>query len=332
MKTILVTGAAWCLGSNLVRKLAQTACDIHILIKPGTWHPFLDGLNVRVFYGDIRNKSDVIDAMQWCHEVYQVAGVVSYAILDNSDMLTTHVDGVKNVLDCARELWVGKVVVTWSTAGIGIPENQYKPLNEETIFDKKYSSVMYMYSKHCTIELCREYAQQGLSVVCVSPTTLYGPGDMKMHIGKMIKKIANNSMRFVPPGGNAVVSIDDTVDGHLLAMERWISGENYILADECMTYFDMFQRVAKLLGQDSHFLIIPRGFLPMLKFFCSLQEWLLYPFHRKPSLSPRAVNFTFKYRYFDASKARQDLGWIPKQSFEESIGEAISFYKNQNLL
>lgn len=104
-------------------------------------------------------------------------------------MFVTHVDGVKNILDCALELSIEKVVVTASTAGIGIPEDPQKPLTEDAPFHPRHNSVMYMYSKRKTIELCKEYAQKGLYVVCVSPTTLYGQGDMKMHVGKMIRKI-----------------------------------------------------------------------------------------------------------------------------------------------
>lgn len=133
--------------------------DVSILIKPDTWHPFLDGLPITVLYGDIRHHEDVLHAMQGVELVYQVAGVVSYAILDDHEMYTTHVDGVKNVLDCALELSVKKVVVTASTAGIGIPYGQ-QPLTEDVPFDEHYRSVMYMYSKHCTIELCREYAHR----------------------------------------------------------------------------------------------------------------------------------------------------------------------------
>ena len=331
MSKILVTGAAWCLWSNLVRRLVRDRHDVSILIKPHTWHPFLDGLPITVFYGDIRHREDVLHALQGVELLYQVAGVVSYALLDNQDMYTTHVDGVKNVLDCAHDLWIKKIVVTASTAGVGIPNHQI-PLTEDVPFDTRYNSVMSMYSKYCTIELCREYAHHWLDVVCVSPTTLYGPGDTKMHIGKVVRKIYEEKLRFVPPGGNAVVSVSDAVEWHILAMNRGISGENYILSDECMLYSDMFARIAKLLWKSSKFTVMPRYILPFLKFFCTCQEYLLYLFHRKPPLSPRALNFTFKYRYFDASKARRDLSWIPKQSFEESIVEAVEFYKNQNLI
>ena len=305
----------------------------NILIKPGTWHHFLDGLNLNIFYGDIRNKQDVLAAMKNCDYVYQVAGVVSYNLLDYKDMYTTHVDGVRNVLEAAGELGVKKVVVTASTAGIGIPDDKEKPLAENATFDfKKYQAVMYMYSKHLTIELCQDFARLGLSVSVVSPTTIYGQGDKEMHIGKVVKKIKENKLKFAPPGGNAVVSVDDVVDAHILVMAKGRVGENYIFADELIPYIDMFNRMAKLLEAKTIKRLTPKWFLPPAKLFLNFLERTMLVFGKKPLLSPSALNFTFKYRYFDSAKARRELGWEPKVGFEESMVRAIKFYKESKLL
>lgn len=330
---ILVTGAAGCIGSNLVRRLVRSGKNVNILIKKGTWHPFLDGLDVNVFYGDIRNKVDVRRAMVGCDYVYQVAGVVSYNLIDNKDMFTTHVDGVKIVLDVANELEVEKVVVTASTAGVGIPDDKMAPLNEDSLFDfKKYKKVIYMYSKHLTIKICKDFSKKGLNVCVVSPTTVYGHGDISMHIGKVIKKIKEGKMKVAPPGGNAVVSVDDIVDAHILAMEKGRSGENYIFADEFISYKEMFNRISDILGSKKVSKVYPSFILGPTRFLLGLFERVLIIFGKKPILSPHSLNFTFKFRYFDSSKARQELGWIPKVNFEESIRNAISFYRDNNLL
>lgn len=118
-----VTGASGFIGSNLVRKLSDQGEDISIFIKPNTWHPFLDDLDLRVFYGDIRNKGEVRNAMRGCNRVYQVAGVVSYDKVDDQEVYTTHVDGVRNVLEAAIENEVEGMVVIASTAGIGYSED-----------------------------------------------------------------------------------------------------------------------------------------------------------------------------------------------------------------
>jgi nucleoside-diphosphate-sugar epimerase len=55
-------------------------------------------------------------------------------------------------------------------------------------------------------------------------------------------------------------------------------------------------------------------------------------FNKKPLASPHALNFSFKHRYFDPSKAIKELGWKPKQNFETAIKKAIEFYEEQGLM
>jgi len=50
------------------------------------------------------------------------------------------------------------------------------------------------------------------------------------------------------------------------------------------------------------------------------------------SFHPEAINMIFGFRYFDSSKARKELEWVPKQSFEDAIRKAIKFYRDNKLL
>jgi dihydroflavonol-4-reductase len=333
-KKIMVTGAAGYVGSNLVRKLAQDPNnEINILIHEGKWHPFLDGLKLNVFYGDIRNKQDVLKAMDRCQYVYQVAGVVSYNKIDNQYMYTTHVDGVRTILEAAMELNVKKVVVTASTAGLGIPEDKNFPVNEKTPFDfKRYKKVVYMYSKHLTIKTCEEFANKGLDVSMVSPTTIYGPGDTKMHIGGVFKNIYEGKIKKAPPGGNAVVSTDDAAEAHMLVMEKGLRGENYVIANEYIPFLEMFNIVGKMLGAKRIEKTFPQWMLAPVKIILTIMENFLLLFGKKPPISAASLNFSFKFRYFDPAKIKKELGWQPKTSFVESMQKALAFYHEQGLI
>ncbi len=55
-------------------------------------------------------------------------------------------------------------------------------------------------------------------------------------------------MKFSPPGGNAVVSIEDTIDAYLLIMKNSKKEENYIVAEEFIPCIDMFNRIAIILN------------------------------------------------------------------------------------
>jgi len=330
---ILITGASGCVGSSLVKRLVEQGHDVRCLDLSNTWHPFLDNLSFEMVRGSITNIKDVEKAVKGCDYVYQVAGFVSYNVNDHKKMYDVHVNGVRNVLQAAKKYGVKKVVVTGSTAGIGIPKNKNLPLNEDAPFDfEKYRKVMYMYSKYISMEDCKKFSKEGLHVSIVSPTTIYGQGDITMHIGNTVKKINEGMLNVAPPGGNAVVSIDDVVDAHLLVMKKGKSGENYVFADEFIPYQEMFNRIAILLNKPPITRVSSKWILPFTKAYLSVVEKTMLFFNKNPKQSPHSVNFKFKYRYFDSTKARKELGWKPKVSFDEAMQKAIDFYKEQHLL
>jgi len=333
MAKYFITGGTGCVGSNMIKKLIQQGHEVHALVFPGTWHPFLNGLKFKYFYGDITNKNDVMTAMKSCDYVYHVAGIVSYNLIDHKKIFNVHVNGTRNVLDIAKKLKIKKVVVTVSTAGIGIPENKRKPLTENSPFNyKKYKKVMYMYSKHIMIKLCEKFAKKGLNVSMVSPTTIYGQGDTTMHIGKTIQRIKKGKLKIAPPGGNSVVSVDDVIDAHFLVMKKGKKGENYIFVAESMSYKHMFNIISKLVKVQPIKKVYPYWILPFIKFIANIIERFLLLFNKKPLVSPHSLNFVFKYRYFDPSKAINELGWKPKQDFETAIKKAIDFYEEQGFM
>ncbi len=329
---ILVTGASGCLGANLVEALVRRGDKVRIFILEKTWHPFLDNLNVEIIYGDITKKEDVLKAMSNCSFVYHVAGIVSYHKKDDELVYKVNCLGTRNVLETAKELGVKKVVVTASTAGVGIPKDK-EPLNEESSFDiKKYQRIMYMYSKNICIENCKRFAKDGLNVSIVSPTTIIGQGDIAMHMGSVIKKIKEGRLRMAPPGGNSFISVDDIVDAHILVMEKGKIGENYIFADEGMSYLEIFNAIAEATNARKVKNNIPKAVLPLANRLLNLLEKIMMLFNKKTPLPAAALMFSFKYRYFDSSKARKELNWLPKVPFKEALNKAISFYEKQGML
>ena len=94
----------------------------------------------------------------------------------------------------------------------------------------------------------------------------------------------------------------------------------------------MFNRIGRLINAKRVTKVAPRWLLPYAKFILGIAEDTMLFFNKSPLLSPHSINFTFKFRYFDSIKARKELGWKPKQSFEECMIKAIEFYNEQGLI
>ena len=315
-----------------MKRLAEDGNKVHALVYGNKTHPFLKGMKIKKFSGDVTDKDSLRDAMEGCSQVYNVAGMVSYLKKDFKKMMDVHVRGTKNVMEVASELGVKKMVQTSSCAAIGLPESPEKPQDEKTKWDKKYDKVGYMHTKKLAEDEIKKFRGNGMKIVMVNPTSFFGQGDINMNEGELVRNIKNGVLKFATPGGNSVVSVDDTVEGHLLAMSKGRDRERYILSNEFMPFIEIFNIIADELGKKKIDYVLPKSSFYLAYGASCMAEKTCSFFGIKNKLSPHIVNFSFKYRYYKSDKARSELGWLPGQSFRESIKKAINFYEENGLI
>lgn len=331
-KHYLVIGASGKLGGALTQKLVEEGHQVSILILKNTWHPFLDNLNIKVHYGDITNIKEMEEAFKTVTHVYHVAGIVTYNTQIDDLVYKVNYIGVKNTIKLSKKHNIGKIVVTCSTAGHGIPNTASKPITEKDKLDlKKYKSVMYMYSKHLALLECAKAGKAGVNIVSVSPTAIYGAGDSTMHIGKTILGIKNKKITKAFPGGDTVIDLEDVINGHILAMKKGKAGEDYILANEMLSYKEMFNIIAKATNAPPISKTYPKWLMPIWTTYLKTLNSILSILGKPPKSSPQRIYIRYQYRFFDSSKARKELNWEPKIDFKKSISRAIEYYKENNL-
>ncbi len=326
MAKIFITGATGHLGSNLAKRLIKDGHCLNILFREKSFHPFLENLKFTKVIGDLKDTESLSGGMKDCDYVFHVAGLVSYTKWDNKKLFRVNVEGTRNVMDSAVRNKIKKVIITGSTAAIGISKED-ELLTEENPFDIKYKSIGYMWIKKQAEELAFTYKDK-LEVVVISPTTFFGAGDIKMNTGNLIKSIKNGKIPFAPFGGNSVVSVEDVVSGHILSLEKGKNGERYILANENLSYYELMNIISGVLNSRRIKLTVPKSLLPVSYGMAYFAENIL---HHK-TFTPQVVMFSAKNRFFSAQKAREKLGWIPGTSIKQSILNAVNFYKEYNLI
>lgn len=327
MARILVTGATGMLGSNLASRLVASGHDVSVLIRRGSSHPFLERLTIDTHYGDIRDADSVDRAVDGAEYVFHAAGQIAHSKWKRSELTEIHVDGTRNVLESSLRRGVRKVIVTSSTSAVGIPrENEIA--NEENDFLPEYQKIAYMSTKRAAEQLALSYARKGLDVVAVCPSSMYGRGDVKGNMCELMRNIRQQRIPFAPAGGSSVVSVSDSVNGHILAMERGRSGERYILSNENLKNIELMNRIAELLGVRRVTKTIPAVLMPMLTMAARVAENVF----RSERFTPELMMFSAKDRFYNSQKARSELGWAPAQTIHQSLVEAISFYERYDLL
>ena len=325
---IFITGATGFLGSNLVKILTEQGKEVTIFVRKGSDHPFLKGLNIDRVHGDITDYPSINKVIKGCTHVYHAAGYLSYSRIHINKLMEINVKGTENVCRAAVENNITKLVHVSSTSAIGIPKYKEKPADETHLFNKRWKKNPYMMTKRLSEEVALGFVDKGLNVVVVNPSTFYGPGDIKIHSGEVFRNIASGTLRIAPPGGTGIISIMDCVQGLIAAMERGEKGQRYILNSENLTLIQLFNTIAHVLDKPPIIKILPRWTYYPLYLFAFIMENIYGVLGKDSKIDCGTIDMSWRYRYFNSSKAHNELQWKPKLSFQETCKSALNFYRS----
>jgi len=139
---VLVTGADGFIGSHLTEELVNRGYKVRAFVfynSFNTWG-WLDTLpkevmkNVDIFQGDIRDPNGVERAMDNMEAVFHLAALIAipFSYQSPDTYVDTNIKGTLNVLQAARKLGTGRVLVTSTSEVYG--SAQYVPIDEKHPF------------------------------------------------------------------------------------------------------------------------------------------------------------------------------------------------------
>jgi nucleoside-diphosphate-sugar epimerase len=213
------------------------------------------------------------------------------------DFYETSVIGTGNVLELCRD---ENIALTFISAYLyGLPEKM--PISED---DKVKSNNPYAHSKYLAEELCKFYSEYyGVRVTIARPFNIYGKKQKDIFlIPYIIKQILN----------------DNTIKVKDLNPKR-----DYIYLD------DLIDGLVKTLYYNKQFSIYNFGSGTEL----SVNE-IIQIIQRVASTNKKIISQNHERRneimnvIADISKAKNDLDWTPKYSFENGIREILKDLKN----
>jgi dihydroflavonol-4-reductase len=165
-----VTGGTGFLGAALVRKLIERGEEVVCLARRGCDGRNLEGLPVRVAYGDLLDAESLTRGMEGCRRVYHAAAEYSLWVPDSSRIYEVNVQGTKNVFEAASMAGVERVVYTSTVGALGNPGDG-TPGTEDTPVTLADMAGDYKRSKFMAERLAEKYGANGPPVVIVNPST-----------------------------------------------------------------------------------------------------------------------------------------------------------------
>jgi len=311
-RSVFVTGATGLLGSWLVAELVKRGAVVTALVRDHV--PFsllysfgLDS-HIQSVSGRLEDQGllDRVLAEYEVEVVFHLAAQTQVLVANRSPLSTfeANIRGTYLLLEaCRGHKLLKSAVVASSDKAYGsaarLPYDEDTPLRGEHPYDV---------SKSCADLIANTYAKCFDVPVCVTRCgNLYGGGDLNFGriIPGTIRSAYQNQAPVIRSDGTPVRDyfyVRDAVDAYLLLAEKMlehgISGEAYNFSNELqLNVAELTRRILAAMGRDE------------------LQPIILGKNRGE-----------IQNQYLSAGKARAQLGWAPRYSFDAALAETIKWY------
>jgi dTDP-glucose 4,6-dehydratase len=331
--TILLTGGAGFIGSNLIRHILATTNHSVVNVDKLTYAGNLASLadvsghpRYTFFQADISDAAEMNSAFA----KYKPGAVMHLAaeshvdrsIDDPSQFIETNIVGTFNLLHAAREWWQSLSVpsrqgfrfINISTDEVfGSLDPTAPPFNENTPYDPHSP---YSASKAASDHLVRAwYHTYGLPVIITNCSNNYGPFQFpeKLIPVVILKALQRATIPIYGAGDNIRdwLYVGDHCEALTTVLDRGRVGETYCIGGmNERRNIDIVYELCRLVDEESKILGLPNSNCPSSSLITSVPD---RPGHDK--------------RYAVSSqKIQLELGWRPKENQESGLRKTVRWY------
>ena len=261
-RSALVTGGAGFIGSHLVERLVRDGYKVRVLDNFATGRAAnLEALKgVQVVQGDVRSRTDVVDAVTGIDVVFHLAALPSVARSweDPVATLATNAHGTANVVEAAVDAGVSCLVYSSSSSVYG---DQEAHLKSETLEPRPISP--YAYSKLLGEKIALAHARDraGMRVMALRYFNVFGSrqdpnSPYSAVIPLFIKQALAGAAATIHGDGKQsrdFTHVDNVVEANVRADRSAASGiAMNIACGQSYTLLDLVEAIGALNGRPLH--------------------------------------------------------------------------------
>ena len=301
MTRVFLTGGSGLIGGALAARLRERGDEVVAMARSDSAERKLAG-GARVVRGDVLDEDAMADGMAGCAVAYHVAGINTMCPTDPSRLFHVNVRGAEAAVRAAARAGVPRVVLTSSAASLGEASGT---VGSEASAHRGTFLSYYERSKHEGERAAFEAATRaGVELVAVNPSSVQGPGRAG-GTGRILIAYLNGRLPAFVDTQISLVDIADCVDGHLLAAERGVPGERYVLSGATLSSREALELVAEVSGVRRNVRFLPRRVAAAA---AALVEAAFRMRGRQPPVCREMVRTLAHGHRYDGSRAERELG------------------------
>jgi len=307
-KRVLVTGANSFIACHLLPRLVECGAKIVAVAPDLGWRPWVARLVEDEKIAFVEADALTPDGVEQLAPYLAVTDCVVHLArvwAQGSTSLELAVDEIdRNLLGTIRFLSVASkfgldIVYPSSVEVYGLPErlplcedHPLRPVSPYAVAKQAVEEFLGVYASRCST-----------SVIILRYANVYGPGELEPRaIPNFIRAVLNGDSPIIDGEGLDVrdyVYIDDVIDATLLSLDKkQKGGKTYnVGTGKGYTTYDLACTIIRLIGTHLEPLCRPSTRVPM-KIICNI------------------------------SKAKKELGYVPKYTLEQGLSEEIQWFQN----
>jgi nucleoside-diphosphate-sugar epimerase len=303
---VLVTGATGKVGNAIASALLDRGEAVRALVRDPQRAASVLPDGIELIRGDVTDAESLATATEGCELVFNSMGMPEQWVNDEAIFDQVNAIGSQQVAIAAKRSGVRRFIHT-STHDVFHADTGER-FDETTLAD---------YPKGTAYERSKQHAEEmvlaerdGMEVVILNPSGVYGPtpSPTPSFENGLFEPVVRKRLPAVPPGGTGYAFVEGVAAGHLLAAEKGIDGERYILADGYASFRDLAETVKRVAGRGR---IPPTMPIPVAKAIASIGAGVSRVIRRPPLLPKGQLTYFLWQGRPDSAKAQRELGWRP---------------------
>lgn len=328
----LVTGATGFVGSHLVDALLARGRSVRCTVRDEVRGAALRERGVEALAGDLCDGAFLARATEGVERIFHVAGGggVSTMSAEGLDVLrASNVAPVVAIGRAVRGRPLRSIVIFSSISAMGVQigvrldeESPCRAVTPHEIVKVEAETIA-----------LREHRDYGTPVVILRPSQIYGPGDERSEIPRLVRLAARGAVPLFGGGHGRVpwVYIADVVSATLLAGDApQAIGRTYIVSDrESYVFRDVVAVIARELGRRRGGINVP---MVLARAGIGAIEALSRAAHREPPFTRHRLDSICGDRLLSIDRARRELGYEPRVSLAEGMSTTVRWYRARGLV
>ena len=325
MARVFVTGGTGVIGSALVARLLERGDEVVGLARSDAAASALGARGATVVRGEGYDEDALAQGMEGCAVVYNVAGVNSLCVQDPRPMQRLNVDGAAAAVRAAARAGVARLVHTSSAATIGEPPGTVG--TERTPHRGWYLSTYERTKTEGERAAVAAARAVGQDLVLVNPSSVQGPGRAG-GTARFLLAFLDGRLKVFVPTTISLVDIDDCITGHLLAGDRGVAGERYLLNGMTLPIDRALALAAEVAGVHRRPRLVPRRVATIA---AGIVERGFRLAGRKPPVCREMVRTLLHGHRYDGSRAERELG-LRYTEPRETIRKTVEWARAEGLI